>query len=278
MPKQLFFSTIFLLLLSSCAVRVSLVTYNIRYDNKGDGLNAWDHRKINLATQVLKYKPDFIGIQEGLHHQVRYLDSFLVDYNYIGVGRDDGSEAGEYSAIFYRHNRFNPKISNTFWLSPTPDKVSIGWDAALERICTYGRFEDKSGKAFWIFNTHFDHVGEEARIASAELIIEKIKALTMLQDPVFLMGDFNLQLASEPIKKLSNVLTNIHPIQNSKSTDLSTTFNGFKLDHEYHSIIDYIFYNGENIEMKKAKIIDNRGGASYYSDHHPVWGLVKIRP
>ncbi len=278
MVKQILFVVIFVLTLCSCAVKVSLVSYNIRYDNKGDGQNAWDYRKESLANQLMEYNPDFIGIQEGLYHQVQYLDSFFTDFNYIGVGRDDGINAGEFSAIFYREDRFTTKVNQTFWLSPTPEKVSVGWDAALERICSYGRFEDKSGKTFWIFNTHFDHVGQEARIASTALIIKKIKELTELKDPVFLMGDFNLQLYTEPIKKLSSVLTNIHPIQNSKSTVSTTTINGFKLDHEYRSIIDYIFYSNENIQALKAEIIDNRGGASYFSDHHPVWGLFKVRP
>ena len=134
------------------------MTFNIRYDNPSDGADNWVHRKQDMLDFILKLKPSVFGIQEGLAHQVGYLDSGLSGYKYFGVGRDDGKEKGEYCAIFYHVDQHELIKSGTFWLSETPHQISVGWDAAMERICTYGMLEDKSnGQKFWVFNTHFDH-------------------------------------------------------------------------------------------------------------------------
>ncbi|MEM8889234.1 MAG: endonuclease/exonuclease/phosphatase family protein, partial [Bacteroidota bacterium] len=140
------------------------MTYNLRYDNPNDGENRWDLRKEFLRDQLKFFEPDVMGIQEGLKHQLDYLDGELSAYSYIGVGRDDGKEKGEYTAIFYKADKLSLIRQSTFWLSESPDEISVGWDAALERICTYALFEEKAGGAkFYVFNTHFDHRGEKAR-------------------------------------------------------------------------------------------------------------------
>ena len=170
---------IFLLVLSSWLIvsvfaqSHSFMTYNIRYATERDGVNAWSNRKAFLSDQIKFYSPDVFGIQEGLLRQVSYLDSALTQYQYIGVGRDDGKEKGEFSAIFYDTEKLKVIENSTFWLSETPEKISIGWDAAMERICTYALFENLvSGQKFYVFNTHFDHIGKVAREKSADLILK----------------------------------------------------------------------------------------------------------
>ena len=153
-----------------------IISYNIRYDNKWDKENLWGLRKERLSRLLMDYDPSIFGIQEGLLNQVEWIDSTLKNYNYIGVGRDDGKGKGEFCAIYFDTTQYEVKENSTFWLSNTPDQVSVGWDAALERICTYGLFKKKmSGKMVWVFNAHFDHVGEMARKKSSELILKKIK-------------------------------------------------------------------------------------------------------
>ncbi len=143
-----FQKTIFTIILLSVAIclssqTASFMTLNIRYDNPKDKPNSWPERKAEMVLLLNHYEPDIFGIQEGLEHQVKYLDSCLLEYAYIGVGRDDGKKAGEYSAIFYDSTSFKVVENSTFWLSETPEEISVGWDASMERICTYGLFQHK---------------------------------------------------------------------------------------------------------------------------------------
>ena len=156
----------------------SIMSYNIRYDNIWDVENSWTIRKDKVRQILVQYAPSIIGIQEGLLNQVQYLDSCLTNYEYIGVGRDDGKELGEFCAIYFDTTRYAVLNHSTFWLSETPDTISVGWDAALERICTYGLFKDrKTAEEFWVFNTHFDHMGARAREQSSVLILKMIKKI-----------------------------------------------------------------------------------------------------
>ncbi|VAX23817.1 Endonuclease/exonuclease/phosphatase family protein, partial [hydrothermal vent metagenome] len=249
-------------------------TYNIRYDNPKDGENRWDNRKEFLTDQIKFYEPDFLGIQEGLAHQISYIDSTLPQYNYIGVGRNDGRSEGEFSAIFYNSNKFRLIKSSTFWLSETLDKPSKGWDAALNRICTYGLFENKTTKEeLWIFNTHFDHRGVQARNNSAKLIIEKIKELNNENLPVVFTGDLNLEPGSDAIKYLSTQMND------SKTVSIivfgpSGTFNGFKFDKPVTRRIDYIFTSKGNIEVMKYAVLSDSKDLRYPSDHLPVYAEI----
>ena len=141
---------------------VEVMSYNIKYDNVNDTVNNWNDRKAAMVDLLKKRNPEFIGMQEVLHRQLMYLNESLPDYNFIGVGRDDGKEKGEFSPILYDSTKFRLLDSNTFWLSKTPDKISVGWDAAMERICSYGLFQNKSSKRkVWVFNTHFDRIYEK---------------------------------------------------------------------------------------------------------------------
>ena len=143
---------------------VDIMTFNLRYSTSRDGVNSWDNRKEFVAHLLNYYEPDVFGVQEALHSQMTYLDTALHQYTYVGVGRDDGKEKGEYSGVFYRKDKYKTIKEATFWLSDQPNKPSVGWDASMERISTYVLLEDRqSQQRFWVFNTHFDHVGEVAR-------------------------------------------------------------------------------------------------------------------
>ena len=247
------------------------MTYNIRYDNPNDGDNSWPKRKAWLSSQILANTPDVIGIQEGLNHQVTYLDSVLVNYKYVGLGRDDGKTKGEYSAIFYNTNKFKVVKTKTFWLSQTPKEISVGWDASMERICTYTLFKDKKTKTrFWVFNTHFDHIGELARKESAKLIIETIHGLNQHDYPVILMGDFNLKPESKPIQYLSNIFNDSKLVSATKPIGPEGTFNGFDVTKPNNDRIDYIF-TSKTIKVTKYAVLSEMTSGKYPSDHLPVY-------
>jgi endonuclease/exonuclease/phosphatase family metal-dependent hydrolase len=256
---------------------IKVMSYNIRLDVAADGENRWDARKDKVAGLMNYYEADFIGGQEVQHHQLKYLLEHLNGYSYIGVGRDDGKEAGEYSCIFYKKDKFEVIEQSTFWLSPTPDSVSKAWDAAYKRVCTYGLFRNKKTKQqFWVFNTHFDHVGKVARLESAKLIIEKIKELNAKNYPVVLSGDFNSKPNDSPIEYITNNM------QNSRSISKlvygpADTWNGFKFNQKLDGCIDYIFIsNGEKVSVSKFATLTDSYDMKYPSDHLPVLATIQI--
>lgn len=253
---------------------LKVMTYNIRYDNPNDGINNWEHRKNAIVELIAHYQPSIFGIQEGLFHQVSYLDSALRDYNYFGIGRD-GNQKGEYSAIFFNKKKLKVIEQSTFWLSETSDKVSRGWDAALPRICTFGLFEDlKTGQRFWVFNTHFDHKGIKARNNSAALILEKIKEINTETLPIVLMGDFNSTPESTAIKTLSKALTEASSVSQTPISGPKGTFNGFDKDSPLTDRIDYIFVKGL-IVLSVAHIEDRKKDGYWISDHLPVMAELR---
>lgn len=179
--------------------RFNLATYNIRYYSKEDSLagNTWSRRCPQIAEVVKFHGFDIFGTQEGLKFQLEDLKKQLPGYDYIGIGRDDGKTKGEHSAIFYDTARFDLLDHGDFWLSETPDKPGLGWDAACIRICTWGKFRDKpSGKEFLYFNLHMDHVGKKARLESGKLIERKTREFGS-KLPAFLSGDFNVDQTNE---------------------------------------------------------------------------------
>ena len=260
------------------AQELSLMTYNIRYATVNDGDNQWEKRKEFLSDQLHFFAPDIFGIQEGLEHQVKYLDENLEEYSFVGVGRDDGKTKGEYCAVFYNKNRFQLIGEHTFWLSETPDKVSKGWDAAYERICTYAFFMDRTtGKNFWVFNTHFDHLGELAREKSAELIVQRIIEINKDELPVFLMGDFNLNEKSKPISYLSSKMNDSKTVSKGRPFGPFGTFTGFKFHEPVKDRIDYIFCSKELIVVHKYGVLTDSKDQKYPSDHFPVMIKAEIQ-
>ncbi|MBC8767952.1 endonuclease/exonuclease/phosphatase family protein [Arenibacter sp. BSSL-BM3] len=261
---------LFAIPLPSLSQTTNIISYNIKYDNTGDTINNWNDRKASLAKLIQHYDADIVGIQEGLHHQVDYLNTALTDYSYVGIGRDDGQEKGEYSAIFYNSKKFKVLKTNTFWLSETPEKVSVGWDASLERICTYALFQNvKTKKQFWVFNTHFDHRGMQARVNSAQLIYKKINEINTSKLPVILMGDLNLTPDSEPIQYLKKNLTDAMEISQKPFYGPIGTFNGFDQDRIMENRIDYFFV--KNVDVLSYTHIDDRmPNNKHISDHLPI--------
>lgn len=276
MKTTAFALTAFFLPLLLTGQGFSVLSWNIRFDAPNDGPDRWEHRKEDLAALLHYYRPALFGIQEGEYHQVGFLDSSLVDYDWIGVGRDDGRAAGEFSAIFYDRTRFGVVSQGTFWLSETSEVVSVGWDAAMERICTYGLFTHlASGRKIFCLNTHFDHKGEVARKMSARLIIEKLKALNPDGYPVILTGDLNCEPDSPPHEILTVSLDDSWEISEKPPFGPAGTFNGFALDARLDRRIDYILVSG-GLAVASCAHLDHRTRAQrFLSDHLPV--LVEVR-
>lgn len=254
-----------------------LMTYNIKLDYPKEGKDSWDHRKDWMIAQINFYSPDIFGVQEAMANQMHYMDSKLTKYAYIGVGRDDGKEDGEFSAIFYDKTRLKIIKGATFWLSETPNKVSRGWDAACNRICTYALFEDLQNKRkFWVFNTHFDHVGTIARTNSTTLILEKIKEISQDELPVFLMGDFNLEPESEHIQTIKTTLLDSKEVSITAPFGPSGTFNNFEFDKPVTTRIDYIFINKNTVKVNTYAVLSDNKELRYPSDHLPVFIEVEL--
>ena len=262
--------------LFSNAQELSVMTYNIRLDVASDGENAWPLRKEYFISQIQFYEPDIFGVQEAKPNQVIDISNSLPQYIQVGMGRE-GQGKGESSNIFYKKDLFRVLGSNTFWLSETPEKISKGWDAAYNRVCTYALVKDKkANRKFWVFNTHLDHVGEEARTKGIELILSKITILNTKNYPVIFMGDFNSEPDSGRITALKKLMYDSRNISETKPFGPSGTFNGFKHDEPVTRLIDYIFISkNDKFKVKKYAILSDSEDLKYPSDHLPVYVKLK---
>ncbi|MBD2751792.1 endonuclease/exonuclease/phosphatase family protein [Spirosoma validum] len=252
---------------------ITVATYNLRYKNKNDGPNAWENRKENVKALVRFHEFDIFGTQEALREQLNDVAE-LKDFTFIGVGRDDGKEAGEHSAIFYKKDRFKVLQSGNFWLSETPDKPGKGWDATCcNRICSWGKFNDlKTKKDFYFFSVHFDHQGVEARRQSGKLMVAKIKEIAK-NDPVILVGDFNSTPETEQIQAIQTLLSDAHNVTATPPYGPEGTFNSFKFDAPMDKRIDYIFVS-KQFDVLKYGVLTDAKEQKYPSDHQPV--MVKV--
>ena len=252
-----------------------LLSFNIRYNNPKDGVNAWPNRKDRVKGLVEFYGTDILCVQEALWDQVRYLEQ-IPSFARIGVGRDDGKEQGEFSAIFYNSHRFQALQSGTFWLSPTPDKPSVGWDAALERICTWVELRDTSSRqTFFVFNTHYDHRGKEARYQASQLLLKQIQKLAG-DTPVLLSGDFNSLPDQPPIQHLTTQLQDAREVSQLDPYGPVGTFNSFEHSHPLDRRIDYVFVN-EKVSVLKYGVLTDSWDERYPSDHLPVYVQVEMK-
>lgn len=254
---------------------LKIMTYNIRLDVASDGENAWPNRKDYFASQIQFYSPDIFGVQEATPNQVLDIAAALTNYNRFGIGREEKG-TGEACTIYYKKDRFKVEQTNTFWLSETPNVVSRGWDAACNRVCTYGLFKDlKTKKIFWVFNMHLDHMGNEARIKGVELILAKIKALNTKNYPAFLMGDFNSEPETKQIVEIKKVMDDTQNVSKEKPFGPSGTFNGFKHNEPVTLLIDYIFISkNSGLNIQKHAVLSDSKDLKYPSDHLPV--LIEI--
>jgi len=249
-------------------LEVKVISFNIRQSGMAeqDGENKWDNRKDAIIKMIEQEAPPVFGLQEALLEQVQYIETNLPQYQRIGVGRDDGKNAGEFMAIFFLSQKFNLLQNGTFWLSATPDSVSKGWDAACFRTVTWVRLQDKeSKKEFYYFDTHFDHQGLAARENSAKLVLKKIREIVGKKENIVLGGDFNSAISDpifNPLKKYLDVARECSPI-----TDNKGTFNGFGSTPN-NIVLDHFFC--KNVTCKIFKTLDGNYGVPYISDHYPI--------
>lgn len=282
------------LLLTACAAQgpavgrtaseeltVRVLSFNIRYGTAPDGLNAWPHRK-DLVYEVIRGQDsDFVGLQEALRFQIDAIRKAVPVYDEVGVGRDDGKEAGEYSAILYKPDRWREADSGTLWLSDTPDVPgSTTWGNEITRIITWGRFVEKeSGRGIWVFNTHFDHQSQPSRVKSAELLASRI-ASRRPQEPVIVTGDFNAGEENPAILYLKDT-TNQTPVGLVDTfrvlhpdAEAVGTGGGFEGQRDGPKI-DYVFAEPD-AEVRGARIIREHRNGRYPSDHFPVYAEIAL--
>jgi endonuclease/exonuclease/phosphatase family metal-dependent hydrolase len=247
---------------------INVMSYNIRYNNAEDGADAWPNRKDNVKALVRFHDADILCVQEALALQA---DQLLENSNYAmeGVGRTDGKRDGEFAAIYYDKTRFTKKDGGNFWLSETPDVPSKGWDAAIVRICTWVKLHDKwNKKDFIVFNTHYDHIGVQARIESAKLIKKKIMEIAPTL-PVILTGDLNVTPETEAIATIKTFLTDTKEGTIEPAYGPEGTFNAFKFDSPLKEKIDYIFIN-KGFNVQKFGVLTDSKNLRYPSDHLPI--------
>ncbi len=253
-----------------------VMTYNIRYagDVKSAGVNAWEYRKDPVAKTIRFNKPDILGVQEALKIQLDDFKNLLPGYIQIGVARDDGREAGEYSALLINKSKFKVLESSTFWLSATPDKPSMGWDAACMRIVTWAKLKDvKTKKIIYAFNTHFDHMGTEARKNSAILLKKKVKEIAG-NNQFVVTGDFNCKSDSEPYKILTDKemlpqLFDSEFLSENGNYGMDVSFNNFTDELEAGNKIDFIFVSSK-LKVWQHAVLGEKMNSRYPSDHMPV--------
>lgn len=260
-------------------VLIIVMSFNIRYNNPGDGINQWDNRKEIVVNLIEIHSPDFLGLQEVRASQLKYLDEQLVEYSYFGKSRSE-DPMDEHSPIFFKKNKYELLLSNTFWLSETPGIPSKGWDAALNRIVTWGKLKHKvTGKIFFHFNTHFDHIGEQARLESAKLLKKKIKEIA--GDEEFIVtGDFNFDPSSNYYQIITEDETSeawlVDASLVSDETERKGTFTGFDLSKPAIGPIDYIFVNPA-IMVKGYEVMDTTYNGRLPSDHFPVKAVLELK-
>lgn len=254
---------------------LTVATYNLRYNNPNDGADAWPLRRKAVKALIRFHAFDVFGTQEGLHDQIQDLAS-LDEYGHVGAGRDDGQHAGEHSAVFYRRDRFSLQRNGDFWLSETPDRPSLGWDATCcKRIASWAQFRDAAnGKTFYVFSVHFDHQGVVARRESARLVLRRISEIAG-SDPVICLGDFNATPDSEPIATMRGALRDARQVSLAPPYGPEATFNDFKWHVAPTARIDYIFV-GRQFRVLKYGVLSDSLNQRYPSDHFPVMAQMVL--
>lgn len=252
-----------------------VMTFNIRYNEPRDGVNAWANRKTKVADVIRFHKADVVGVQEAQFNQIQDLEKLLPGFAWCGVGRD-GEQNGEFSAIFYRKSRFKLLTTSTFWLSETPEKPgSKGWDADYPRIVTWAKFQDLvSKKTFYQFNTHFDHRGARARTESAKFLLAQIRKIAAKSKSV-VTGDFNAKEDTDVYQILTGKtqsggfkLIDARYVSENAHFGGNSTFNEFK-ELVPDMKIDYIFLSG-TARVIEHGVLSDRWNGLWASDHLPV--------
>lgn len=261
-------------------LQLGAMTFNIRLDLASDGANAWPQRKAMVASLIDREAPDVLGLQEVLVHQMRDLKVALPAYAMAGVGRDDGREAGEFSPLAWRRERFDLVRSGTFWLSLTPERPGRGWDAALPRIATWAVLRERpSGRLLRVLNTHFDHVGQEARRNSAAMIARWVSDGPDKGLATIVLGDFNADPESEPYRVIAGDraagLRDARLATRAPPYGPPGTFTGFDITKAPALPIDHIFV-GPGIVVESYAVITQHWGGRLPSDHYPVLAGLRL--
>lgn len=252
--------------------KLNVMSYNIRLGSANDGENSWEIRKEKVTDLMNYYEASFIGLQEVQKFQLDFILKQLPNYDYIGLPREAG-EFAEYSCVLYNKNEYDVLKEKTLWLSTTPDTISRGWDAACNRIVTYGLFKNKkTKKKFWIANTHFDHVGTTARLESAKIITKLVETLKHEENvPFILSGDFNATTDENSIQLLKEKLKEASSNSLTKPYGELETWNAFDFDKKPSKQIDYIFFDkASTIKVTKFRTIADFYDFKYPSDHLPI--------
>ena len=253
---------------------MNVASFNIRLNTTKDSTDAWPYRA-QMVTDLIQYHEfDVFGVQEALPEQMEYL-SQMTEYNHVGRGRDDGEEAGEHSAVFFRKDRFRMLDHGDFWFSETPDIPSKGWDATCcNRICSWVKLKEiASGKQFVFFCAHFDHRGKTARKKSAQMMVDRIKALDK-KIPVIFVGDLNCRPDSKAYAILTSYLKDAFVNSQSRPYGPEFTCHSFDWQRPAYQRIDYVFVN-EPVEVLKYAVLTDSKDRHYPSDHFPV--IAKVR-
>jgi endonuclease/exonuclease/phosphatase family metal-dependent hydrolase len=266
-----------------------VMSYNIRYHTPADGINAWPHRKDSVAEMIhQRYDVDLVGLQEALKDQVEDLLRMMPGYSFLGVGRDDGREGGEYSPIFYRSDRLELLEQGHFWLSETPSEAgSKSWDSALPRIVTWGKFRDRDQDLqFYHFNSHFDHRGEQARIESSRLLLSRIQTIAEGY-PVVVTADLNAQEQFLPYRILTQgteeaglggkaLLRDARYLSRKPHQGPTSTFTDWQKHGEPETRIDYVLVT-DDLVVEEHHILTDRFDGRFPSDHLPVLAVVNFK-
>ena len=247
---------------------LKVMSYNIRMGSANDGTNSWVYRCGGTIEMLKDQKPDVFGVQEALGDQLEFIEEYAKDYDHVGVGRDDGKKAGEYMAIFWNKKTMKILKWGTFWLSETPEKPSMGWDAACMRTATWALVKDKrTGKRFYFVNTHLDHVGTEARKNGLKLIVDRIEEINPQGYPMVLTGDFNIRPAAPELKELDTRMKSARKY--ATQTDSHQTFNNWG-KAPADDIIDYIYYSGFSSCLEYQTVTKKYYDRKFISDHYPI--------
>jgi endonuclease/exonuclease/phosphatase family metal-dependent hydrolase len=260
---------------------ISVITFNIRYDNPRDSINAWPNRKALVCEFLRTENPVLFGLQEALWYQYEAIDSALVGYSSVAVGRDDGKKKGEMNPLFYSTAVFEYVRDSTFWLSPTPSVAgSKGWGASLPRIVTWVELiEKKGGKPFFYFNTHFAHDSDSARVMSAGLLLKEVKRIAG-NNRFVITGDFNMRPDSRAYSIITEsglkrqLLTDSYKVSSTAPSGPEGTTNGWS-DSPGKSRIDYVFVK-TGIEVSSISTIVKKEGPMFISDHWPVRAVIGL--
>ena len=255
--KRLLLFALLLLSFQLSAQQLTVGSYNIRYKNWNDSVqgNVWNKRCQVICDQLNFMAPDVFGAQEVLYGQLQDMKAALDGYDYIGIGRDDGERAGEHEAIFYKTDKIKLLDHGDFWLSETPEKPGLGWDAVCIRICTWGKFSMDEA-IFYYFNLHMDHVGVIARREAAKLVVARIREIAQ-GAPVVLTGDFNVDQTNEiyAIFTESGLLKDSYDAARIRFAE-NGTFNAFKTEYYTTSRIDHVFVSPE-IQVESYGVLTN---------------------